>query len=106
MWLTTGAESLKKKDDEKIAAKTDSYVLETNVHFPTDINLLWDGARKCIELSSRLSDRLNVGGWRKSKQWKKRIKGLMRQVGKIKQGDGKNKEERLKAAVKAPEQSP
>ena len=75
--------------------------METNVHFPTDINLVWDGARKCIELSSRLSDRLKVGGWRKSKQWKKRIKGLMRQVGKIKQGGGKNKEERLKAAVKA-----
>src|SRR5438034_1144204 len=27
---------------EPIRAKTDSYVLETNVHFPTDLNLLWD----------------------------------------------------------------
>lgn len=98
--VSHGRREFKKKDDEKIAAKTDSYVLETNVHFPTDINLLWDGSRKCIELSSRLSDRLNVGGWRKSKQWKKRIKGLMRQVGKIRQGGGKNKEERLKTAVK------
>jgi len=31
-----------KKKDEPIRAKTDSYVLETNVHFPTDVNLLWD----------------------------------------------------------------
>jgi len=55
-----GRQVFKKKDDEKIAAKTDSYVLETNVHFPTDINLLWDAGRKSIELSSRLSDSLNL----------------------------------------------
>ncbi|MEJ7677039.1 MAG: hypothetical protein WKG06_04015 [Segetibacter sp.] len=28
--------------------KTDSYAVETNVHFPTDLNLLWDSVRKCF----------------------------------------------------------
>jgi|TARA_B110001454_G_scaffold83125_1_gene79875 hypothetical protein len=95
-----GRQEFKKKDDEKIAAKTDSYVLETNVHFPTDINLLWDAGRKSIELSSRLSDSLNLPCWRKAKDWTKRLKGQMRQVGRINQGGGKNKEERLHKAVK------
>lgn len=39
-----------KKKEEPIRAKTDSYVLETNVHFPTDLNLLWDAQRKCLDL--------------------------------------------------------
>jgi transposase, IS5 family len=34
----------------KIEARVDSYVLETDVHFPTDFNLLWDAGRKCLDL--------------------------------------------------------
>ncbi len=30
--------------------KVDSYVVETDVHFPTDLNLLWDAGRKCVDL--------------------------------------------------------
>jgi transposase, IS5 family len=74
--------------------------LETNVHFPTDVNLLWDAGRKCIELCSGLSERLGVSGWRKDRFWKKLINSQMRQVGRIKQGGGKNKGERLIKAVK------
>lgn len=96
-----GRKEFKKKDDEKIAARTDSYVLESNVHFPTDINLLWDGARKCIELLKGLSDAVGIGCWRKAKYWKKLIKGQMRRVGRINQGGGKNKEERLRQAVES-----
>jgi hypothetical protein len=98
--VSHGRKEFKKKDDEKIEAKTDSYVLETNVHFPTDINLLWDGARKCIELLTGLSESFGINCWRKAKYWKKVIKGQMRQVGRIKHGGGKNKEERLRKAVR------
>ena len=30
--------------------KGDTDVLETDVHFPTDLNLLWDAGRKCVDL--------------------------------------------------------
>ena len=33
---------VKKKAGEALRGRCDSFVLETNVHFPTDINLLWD----------------------------------------------------------------
>ena len=34
--------------DASLNAACDSYVVETHVHFPTDINLLWDALRKTI----------------------------------------------------------
>jgi hypothetical protein len=35
-------EVFKKKETEALRLKTDSFVVESNVHFPTDYNLLWD----------------------------------------------------------------
>jgi hypothetical protein len=31
---------------EPLHLKSDSFVVESNVHFPTDYNLLWGSARK------------------------------------------------------------
>ncbi|MEA3448958.1 MAG: hypothetical protein U9Q98_11025 [Bacteroidota bacterium] len=39
----------KKKGNTALRLKSDSFVVESNVHFPTDYNLLWDSARKCID---------------------------------------------------------
>jgi hypothetical protein len=88
-----------KKNAVKIEAKTDSYVLETNVHFPTDVNLLWDAARKSIELLSRLCDEVGVEGWRKAKHWKTTIKGLMRQLQQAGRG-GKNRQQRQQKSAR------
>ncbi len=51
---------------EDIHAKCDSAVTKINSHFPTDINLLWDGMRKSIELTSQLCDNLRVTTYRQS----------------------------------------
>ncbi|MFA7166768.1 MAG: hypothetical protein WC124_13130 [Desulfoplanes sp.] len=40
-------------DHEPLKGRCDSFALETDVHYPTDINLLWDTIRKVIELISR-----------------------------------------------------
>jgi len=58
-------------------------VVKTNVHFPTDYNLLWDAARKCIEISCQLSEKQGLSGWRKASDWKKRIKSAFRKVKKV-----------------------
>ncbi len=44
--IEAGHGLLTNKIPESLKLKTDSYVLETNVHFPTDLNLLWDAGRK------------------------------------------------------------
>jgi len=46
--------------------RVDSFVVETNVHFPTDINLLLDGMRTVIRLSAELCDIRGVSDWRQS----------------------------------------
>lgn len=38
------------KKNEKLRIKSDTYALETNVHFPTDLNLLWDACHKELEV--------------------------------------------------------
>ncbi len=65
--VAAGRPLFKKKEDgptEPLAVKVDTYVLETNVHFPTDLNLLWDAQRKCLDGVEALSGRLT--GWRKA----------------------------------------
>ena len=69
---------LKKKEEEFLSLKTDSYVLETNVHFPTDLNLLWDSARKCLDIIEMLQQKISLPGWRKIKQIRKTIKSTFR----------------------------
>lgn len=96
-----GHEVFKKKASTALRLKIDSYVVETNTHFPTDYNLLWDSCRKCIEIGVYLRKQGALNGWRKANDWKKSLKGLMRQVGKTSSGGGKNKDTRVKGAVKA-----
>ena len=54
----------KKEGVDPIRAKTDSYVLETNVHYPTDLNLLWDAQRKCADLLEPLVEKYAMAGCR------------------------------------------
>lgn len=90
----------KKKGNTASDLKTDTFVVESNVHFPTDYNLLWDCARKCLDAVEKLLGKYEgMEGWRKIKNWRYEIKGLMREVGKTGSSGGKNKEARLKKAT-------
>ena len=84
---------------EPLRCKTDSFVVESDTHFPTDYNLLWDSARKCIDVAEWLTNKGCISGWRKSRDWRKSLKGLARSVGRVTSGGGKNKEERVLQVV-------
>ena len=99
--VKAGRPVFKKKDDEPLRAKSDTYVLETNVHFPTDLNLLWDACRKCLDLLPRLARAYNLPGWRKAVTWQTQLKTLLRVCGTIHHGGGAKKRERLDQAVNA-----
>jgi len=71
-----GHEGIGKKDDEDLRASCDSFVLETDVHYPTDINLLFDAMRKTIILTQALCDGLGLPGWRQGSHLLKKIKKL------------------------------
>lgn len=87
--------AIKKKEDEALAIKVDSYVLESNVHFPTDLNLLWDASRKCLDLVEKILNGATISGWRKIKDWRRKIKNAFLQVNRVAFRGGKNKQERL-----------
>ena len=46
-----------------LRGRCDSFVVETAVHYPTDINLLWDALRKLMVWSGRVSRRYGLSGW-------------------------------------------
>jgi IS5 family transposase len=75
-----GLKLVKKKEDEGLRLKTDSFVVETNVHFPTDLNLLNDSVRKSLSRIQKLilKDVVSSEGWRKIKYVKKNFKTLLR----------------------------
>jgi hypothetical protein len=73
-----GYKLIKKKEDEALQLKTDSYALETNVHFPTDLNLLWDSLRKSLDMVIKLQQITSLKGWRKIKSIRTTLKSLFR----------------------------
>lgn len=91
----------KKKETEALSVKTDSFVVETNVHFPTDYNLLWDSSRKSLGVIKWFQKKHpSIKGWRKSHDWFKSLKNLSRSMGNISASAGKNKQERVKTVTK------
>ncbi len=60
---------LKKKETEALRIKVDTFVVESNVHFPTDYNLLWDSGRKCLDVMKYFQNKYPQVSWRKHKNW-------------------------------------
>lgn len=86
----------KKKEEEALRLKTDSFVVESNVHFPTDYNLLWDSGRKCMDIIDKfLRKYQGISGWRKLSCWYRGLKNSMRALGHVGKSGGKDKQARL-----------
>jgi hypothetical protein len=93
-------EVFKKKGTTPLHLKTDSFVVESNVHFPTDYNLLWDSMRKSLFTILYFRRKYpQIDGWRKIKNWSSELKSQMREIGRISKSGGKNKEKKLKELV-------
>jgi len=67
-------------------------VVETNVHYPTDINLLYDAMRKLITLLAELCDRNGASDWRQWAYNVRHVKRLMRAAQNKKRGKAQSKE--------------
>src|ERR1035438_3213163 len=74
----------KKGQPDGLGARCDSFVVETHVHYPTDINLLWDAIRKTIEISADLCQAHGLTDWRQSAFNLRQFKKLYRHAGKLK----------------------
>jgi IS5 family transposase len=94
-----GHRILKKKRDQGLEVKGDSYVLESNIHYPTDTGLLWDSARKCLYIMEFLSCEHGFGGWRKAGDWRSRLKSAERKVSQAFRTRGQGREQRVAFAA-------
>ncbi len=81
---------LKGKKSEKLNGRCDSFVVETNVHFPTDINLLFDAIRKVITLIWQSCSESDILGWRNSTANIKKVRKLFHKTRKLKHSNSKD----------------
>jgi len=93
------AHQLVLKKNEPLRIKSDTYVLETNVHFPTDLNLLWDSIRKSLKIITSIQRAHGISGWRKQRFWFSSLKSLLRSCSKACQSKASSKAEQIKIKV-------
>ena len=99
--VKSGHELVKKKGNEVLHGRCDSFVVKTNVHYPTDINLLYDALRKVIDYSVKISEIVGSSDWRQHVYNKKHVKRQMRIVQKKKRSRGKDLEKKEIAVKQA-----
>ena len=86
---------LLKKNDVNLSGRCDSFVVKTDVHFPTDINLLFDAVRKTIEECVQLCELHDITGWRQGQHNIKTFKRQYRIIQKQKHSTSKDETKRL-----------
>lgn len=89
----------KKNTPVPVAGRCDSFVVETDVHFPTDISLLYDAMRVLLHICAQFSEAFGLKGWRQFKSCLKKLKKALRIIQKLKHSTAKD--EAKKQAKKA-----
>ncbi|HIJ83142.1 MAG TPA: ISNCY family transposase [Magnetococcales bacterium] len=92
--VRAGHTVLKKSLEDDIVGRCDSFVVETNVHFPTDINLLQDAIRKTMDVCVKLSDLNGLDGWRNHSYHQRQFKKQYRIVQRLKHSTSKDEDKR------------
>jgi transposase, IS5 family len=68
-------------EPEAIAAvRGDTFVVETNIHYPTESTLIGDGLRKILPLAAELAAENGLGGWRQQEHWQSKVRKLVRAI--------------------------
>jgi len=88
--VVTSGHRLVKKKGEILEGRCDSFVFETDIHYPTDINLLLDAIRKVILLTARVCGKIGMSEWRQSGYNFRKAKRLYRKIQKMKRSNSKD----------------
>jgi hypothetical protein len=65
------------------SVRADSFVIDTNIHYPTESSLIWDGMRKLLPVSHKLANSLELKGWRQLTHQLKQIKQQVREIARL-----------------------
>jgi len=70
------------------AVRGDTFLVETNIHYPTESTVLGDGLRKITKLAAELAAVKGLPGWRQAKHLLKQVRKLVRQIGQAARAKG------------------
>jgi hypothetical protein len=70
------------------SVRGDTFVVETNIHYPTESGVIGDGLRKIVNLAVELAKEHEVEGWRQGKHLLKKARGLVRAIGRASRAKG------------------
>ena len=87
---------IKKKPGDGLRGRCDSFVVETDVHYPTDTNLLWDAMRKMLSVLGRACKDRGIRGWRQYKYQLRQIKKRFIRVQKARYSNTKNPDKKAR----------
>ena len=79
----------------------DSFVVATDVHYPTDSSLIGDGLRTILATARRLAGLLGRSGWRQHKHLLRVLKEQLRAINRIAASKGRDYHKRLQDAYRA-----
>ena len=88
-----------KKPGELLRGRCDSFVAETNVHYPTDVNLLWDAMRCMLRYAGRAASKHDVSGFRQWVLLQQSFKKRFNKVRKTRRASPKHIKAYLKACA-------
>lgn len=77
-------------DPKAIAAvRGDTFVVETNVHYPTESTLIGDGLRKILALAAELAAENGLEGWRQHEHLLRKVRKLVHAIGRASRAKGR-----------------
>jgi hypothetical protein len=88
--VQAGHDLILKNKDNKLKGSCDSFVVETDVHYPTDTNLLFDAIRKMISLIAIICSEIGITAWRQSHHNILKAKRLLRGIQRLKRSTSKD----------------
>jgi len=91
-----GHKMLDSRLTKQLNTKTDSFVVKSNVHYPTDTSLLFDAMKYLINLIGKLANKHGLPGWREHKYYIRKIKTLKRKASSIRRSASKREAVRAK----------
>lgn len=71
------------------SVRGDTFVVETNIHYPTESSLIGDGLRKVVLLAAELAAENGVAGWRQHGHLLKKVRRLVHGIGRSARAKGR-----------------
>ncbi len=92
--VRAGHHALKKSLEDGLNARADSFVVETDVEYPTDTGLLYEAVRKALGVGVEMADTHGLPGWRQAAHHLRTLKKARRRLQQLKHSTAQDETQR------------